>query len=153
MVEVLIVCALLVFGFLALLTVYTSNLRNATLTRGSLLASLLCETMFAELREHRYGTPPPPSWGDQKTRTPARHAFAVWVQGRPVETTFEVLVMPAPGESNGSFFDASKTNASDVIWCRIKWVEGTDDRGARAEKKFEFTLDVRRERNLVVPTV
>lgn len=152
MVEVLIVVFLLVFGMLVLLTVYTSNLRNATLTRGSLLASLICESIFAEVREHRYGSPAPPSWGDARTRTPFVESYPVWVQGRPVLTTFRVLITPAPNESNGSFFDATKREANDVIWCRIEWDEGTDDKGARATKYFELTMDVRRERDLVVPT-
>ena len=150
LVEILVVVLIVTFGFLALLTVYTHNVRHATMTRDQLLGTLVCENVLAEIRDHRYGTPPPAWWGHSGQLSPVE--FRVVVQGRPVQTNFEKRVRTAPN-GNGSFFDATKKQSTDTIEITVRWVEGTQDASAGVQKEFQWTMDVRREPDLVVPTL
>lgn len=150
LIEVLIVVLVVSFGFLALMTVYMSNVRHSTQSRGRMLAILVVESLLNEIKDHPYGTPPPEEWGDRDTGKPAVEVFQVIVQGRPVLTSFDKRIRIAP-EGNGSFFDPSKKQGLDTVEVTVRWREGTADASAEAPKEIQFTMDVKRENDLVVP--
>lgn len=148
--EVLVAVFLVVFGLFTIITVYSNSLRHGTQSRARILASVLCESLMAEIADHPYGTPAPARWGDAKTGKPYVVVVPTVVQGRAVQTSFEVLVKTDRRGGNGSFFDPTVMQATDHLVVTVRWAEGTDAAGAQAQKVMTMDLPVRREPNLAI---
>jgi type II secretory pathway pseudopilin PulG len=145
LIEVLVIAFLISVVFLALLSFYTTTVRDATLSRERLLATMVADSTLAEIDDHGYGSPPPTEWGTLKS--PYVHTFPLVIQGRPVQAIVERSVHC----ENGSFF-GNGTKPTDTVVVMIKWWEptGSNDPEESTDRVLIARVLVAREPDLGV---
>ncbi len=114
LVELVIACALILFGLLVFFSVFSSNSKHSTQSRNRTVAHLLATNLIEEVEAHSYGAPQPRSWSDE-TELPAE----LWIQGKPQQLKFQKKVE----FENGSFVGQTADN-SDLVRITISWREG-----------------------------
>jgi Tfp pilus assembly protein PilX len=142
LIEVILACLVIVMGFLAFLSSYSTSLRHSVQSRDHQMALILAENLLEEVQDHFYGQPRPARW-QNGTWSPL-----IITASDPVKTDLHYDVETDPEDGNGSFFEASLENRYDVLRITVKWQEGTDSSSASVQKEVVIKRTVWREKDV-----
>lgn len=143
LIEVMLAVFLLVVVCLILLSATSGSIRDATRTRGEILADELMMNLIEETHAHPYGSDK--GWWGQGTQT-RNVDLTVVVEGRKVATSYTLgLRSVAERDGNGSFYTPGVNQDYDVLELTIEWDEGTQASGAGVHKNRSIYLTVWRQ--------
>ncbi len=117
LVEIIIAFALLIFGIVTFLSVFTSSAHLATQSRNRTVATIQAENILEEIEAHPYGSPAPQSW-DEETVRPVE----LWLGGR--ESVIEISQKVE--YENGSFV-GNANGDFDLVTVTLTWKETMGD--------------------------
>jgi Tfp pilus assembly protein PilV len=148
LIEAIVAVFVIVFGFLVILSIYSTSSRHATQSRNHITACILADNLLAEFRDHPYGAPAPAQWTAPKTFTNVIESEfltgsggAITKVNRIAKTTFTTTIT----YSNGSFVGTSTSGNYDDVSFTISWSEGSGVGAARAQKQLQGMVTMRRE--------
>ena len=113
LVEIIIALALLVFGIMTFLSVFSSSARQATQSRNRTVATIHAENLLEEVQAHPYGEPAPKTW-DEETVQP----IELWLSGREQR----VVIAQKFEFENGSFVGTANGD-QDLVTITLSWKE------------------------------
>jgi hypothetical protein len=124
--ELVIAMAILVVGFLTVMTCFAVSYRHAVLSLDRELVYALSQDLLQQVKAHPYGAPQPLDWS-----RPRR--IDVLSEGRPVQ----VVLQPTVTAKTGALFGKT-SEPTDEIQILIQWSE------AGALKSFTLVTTVQR---------
>lgn len=146
LIEVLIAAVVLLYASLAFYSIYAVTTRQEIHSQFLSLADFTANSLLEEVDAHRYGMPPPRSWGIEGGTSPGKWQdldYDIWIDGKKVKSSFHVQWFL----KNGSFVGASH-ESQDVVTIVISWAEGVGEDPPYGEfSKVYFQGD---DRHLVV---
>lgn len=142
-IEIIVTIAVLSIGILVITSSFSMNLRQSAQTREELLAAVVMESLVEEVLDHPFGAPAPNNWRSGKV------VFEEVVEGRSVQTEFEVEVEASAKGGNGSFFghqnDSEASPSSDVVTLQVRWQQPTGPGNSAQSKTLSADLKVVRK--------
>ena len=138
--EIVVAILILTTVTLSYFTVTQSTIRSTGLARNQILATQAAENVIEELIAHPYGTAFPEENLDYEPQ--------LFVQGRAVETRFEITVEPDKSQGGNGSFRGDTNDDFDVVKIEISWTEPEPSGKGTRSQSLDFSLTLRRQYDL-----
>ena len=113
--EIILSLGVFVVAALVLLTTFSSSSRQSVQSRNRSLGILIASSVLDEVRAHPFGSPAPLEWS---LGQPREESFEFFVDGKPQQMKFQVLLELGNGALVGN-----STADSDQATVTVSWTE------------------------------